>query len=75
MTRTGGGNLGLVGWSVFPQGLQIFGQEKKTFAHAFVLLASFLYLSVLHEILKFVVSAQTQHFLAAADRIPSRNRA
>ena len=74
VTRTGGGNLGLVGWSVFPQGLQIFGQEKKTFAHAFVLLASFLYLSVLHEILKFVVSAQTQHFLAAAGRIPSPQR-
>ena len=55
----------------FPQGFQIFGQEKKTFAHAFVLLASFLYLSVLDEILKFVVSAQTQDFLAAADRIPS----
>ncbi len=58
-------------WTVFPQGLQIFGQEKKTFAHAFVLLASFQYLSVLHKILKLVVSAQTQDFLAAADRIPS----
>ena len=74
MTRTGGGNLGLVGWTVFSQGLQILGQEKKTFAHAFVLLSSFLYLSVLHEILKFVVSAQTQHFLAAAGRIPSPQR-
>ena len=63
-----------VSWTVFPQGLQIFGQEKKTFAHASVLLASFLYLSVLHEILKFVVSAQTQHFLAAAGRIPGPQR-
>jgi hypothetical protein len=70
----GVGELGLVVWTAFPLGLQLFGQEKKTFAHAFVLLASSLYLSVLHEILKFVVSAQTQHFLAAAGRIPSPQR-
>jgi mannose/cellobiose epimerase-like protein (N-acyl-D-glucosamine 2-epimerase family) len=62
-----------VGWSVFPQGLQIFDQEKKTFAHAFVLLASFLYLSVLHEILKFVVSAQTQH-ASPTNRWPTPER-
>jgi hypothetical protein len=66
---------GLVGWTDFPQSLQILGQEKKIFAHAFVLLGSFLYLSVFHEILKLVVSAQTQHFLAAAARIPSPHAA
>ena len=35
----------LVGWIVFPQGLHVLVQEKKTFSHAFVSLASFLYLS------------------------------
>ena len=63
-----------MGWTDFPQSLQILGQEKKILAHAFVLFSSFLYLSVFHEILKFVVSAQAQHFLAAADRIPSPQR-
>ena len=42
---------GLVGWTDFPQSLQILGQEKKILAHAFVLFSSSLYLSVFHEIL------------------------
>ena len=55
----------------FPELLQTLAQNEQGIGDALVFFAGFLDLAVSHEVLEFIVSAQPQHFLAAAGGIPS----
>jgi hypothetical protein len=59
------------GRTVLPELLQTLAQNEQGIGDALVFFAGFLDLAVSHEVLEFIVSAQPQHFLAAAGGIPS----
>jgi hypothetical protein len=59
------------GRTVLPELLQTLAQKEQGIGDALVFFAGFLDLAVSHEVLEFIVSAQPQHFLAAAGGIPS----
>lgn len=58
------------GWTVCPELLQILAQQEQGLGHSLILFAGLLDLTLSHEVLKLLVSAQSQHFLPATG-IPS----
>ena len=59
------------GPAVFSHDFQVLRKSNERLGYSLVFLAGLMDLALLHEILKFLVGAQSQHFLAAAGNISS----